>query len=105
MIREEILKQMKEGNPEVSELIHDLDLRNPRTGLPYGAPTDDRSRKLREIACRVLRRGRVYTREQALSLLGDSLRISRQRAVNGLEMMMKSGVLKPHSGTGISLNV
>jgi len=107
MTKEQTYQMMIQGNPEVLRLVEDLDLRNPETGLPYGVEviSPDKREKLVSIAQRFLNRGRIYSCEQVISLIETGLRISRQRAVNGFEMMMSSGVLTNPSGTGIRLSM
>ena len=96
-------KELVRTCPELSSLVEDLDLVNPSTGRRYGvSETEERTRqKLVSVARRVLIQGRIYTSEQVVSLLGTKLNIPRERAVNGFEMMMSSGVLT--SGNGIRL--
>ena len=93
--------------PELSPLVEDLDLVNPSTGRRFGvSEAEERTRsQLLSIARRVLNQGRIYTCEQVISLLGERLRIPRQRAVKGFELMMSSGVLTSPSGAGIRLSV
>ena len=92
-------------NPEVEALVQDLGLVNPRTGLPYGveAVSQENRLKLSSIAGRLLNRGRIYSSEQVLLILESGLKVSRQRAVRGLEMMLTSGVLVPAYGAGVCL--
>lgn len=107
MTGEQKYQAIVEANPEVLRLVGDLDLVSPETGLPYGvSPVPDEVRtRLSTIAQRILNRGRIYTCEQVVSLFEEKLKISRQRAVNGFEMMMSSGVLSPSSGAGIRLTM
>ena len=93
--------------PEIEIFVEDLDLVNPSTGRRYGVPEqEDRTRmKLVSVAHRVLNRGRIYTSEQVVSLLGSKLNIPRERAVNGFEMMMTSGVLISSIGSGFRLAI
>lgn len=107
MTQEQIFSKMVEDNPEILNLAKDLNLVGLRIGSPMGtgeAETDRRD-KLSEIAQRTLIQGRIYTCEQVVSLLSEGLRISRERAVNGLEMMKSCGVLIQSSGQGISLSM
>jgi hypothetical protein len=95
--------------PDLSNLIEDLDLVNPLTGMRYfetePQPVSDSDRiKLRRIAERLLSFGRVYTSEQVVSLIVGGLNVERQRAVNGLRMMLSSGVLTLYTGNGIRLS-
>lgn len=98
---------MVRTSPELSPLIEDLDLVNPSTGRRYGvSEQEDRTRsRLLSIARMILNQGRIYTCEQVISLLGERLRIPRQRAVKGFELMMSSGILISPSGAGIRLSV
>ena len=93
--------------PEIERFVEDLDLVNPSTGRRYGvSEQEDRTRmKLVSVAQRVLNRGRIYTSEQVVSLLGSKLNIPRERAVNGFEMMMSSGVLTSSTGSGFRLAI
>ena len=105
MTNEQKYQTIVQANPELLNLIEDLDLIDPSTGRRYGfSEADERTRqKLVSVAQRVLNRGRIYTSEQVISLLGTKLNITRERAVNGFEMMVSSGVLT--SGAGIRLSV
>lgn len=107
MTQEEMFKQMSRENPEVLLFVDDLDLRDPQTGLSpvvSEAPATERER-LSNIALRVLSRGRVYSPDQVVSLMSEGLRISRQRAEKGFEMMMSSGVLSGSSISGIRVTM
>lgn len=95
--------------PDLSNLIEDLDLVNPLTGMRYfetePQPVSDTDRiKLRRIAERLLTSGRVYTSEQVVSLIVGGLNVERQRAVNGFRMMLSCGVLTLYTGNGIRLS-
>ena len=95
--------------PDLSNLIEDLDLVNPLTGMRYfetePQPVSDSDRiKLRRIAERLLTSGRVYTSEQVVSLIVGGLNVERQRAVNGFRMMLSCGVLTLYTGNGIRLS-
>lgn len=105
MTNEQKYQTIVQANPELLNLIEDLDLIDPSTGRRYGvSEQEERTRqKLVSVAQRVLNRGRIYTSEQVISLLGTKLNIPRERAVNGFEMMVSSGVLT--SGAGIRLAV
>lgn len=94
-------------NPEIKLFVEEIGGTNPSTRLPYGEkpiPPEQR-RKLSTIARTIFSQGRIYTPNQAVSLLEERLRISRDRAVNGFRMMMSSGVLSPYSETGIRLQM
>lgn len=96
-----------EQNPEIKLLIEEIGGVDPTTRLPYGekpVPSDLRT-KLSKIARTIFCQERIYTRNQAISLLEEKLRISRDRAVNGFKMMMSSGVLTTYSGTGVCLQL
>lgn len=95
MTDEQIYHELIRTCPELPTLIDDLDLVDPSTGRRFGvSEAEERTReKLVSVALRVLSRGRIYTSEQVVSLLGEKLRIPRDRAVNGYRMMMTSGVL------------
>ena len=105
MIMEQAYQRMVQDNPEVLRLVDELSLVNPETGVPYGTPvvSDENRTKLVQIAHRVLNGGRIYTREQVVSLIEETLNVSRQRATNGFQMMMNSGVLTQLAGTGVRL--
>lgn len=107
MTNEQTYQAMIQANPEVLRMVEDLDLRNPQTGLPYGVEviSEENRRKLSSIAQGLLNRSRIYTSEQVVSLIEEKLRVSRQRAVNGFEMMISSGVLTRLSGMGIRLSM
>jgi hypothetical protein len=95
--------------PDLRNLVEDLDLIDPYTGMRYPEEeqkvisSTDRI-KLRRIAEKLLTMGRVYTPEQVISLIGGGLNIERQRAINGFKMMLSSGVLTLYSGNGIRLS-
>ena len=95
--------------PDLRNLVNDLDLIDPYTGMRYPEEESkvisqsDRI-KLRKIAERLLTMGRVYTPEQVISLIGGGLNIERQRAINGFKMMLSSGVLTLYTGNGIRLS-
>ena len=92
--------------PEVLNLVEELDLVNPRTGLRYGVQANpEERRKLVSIAQDLLNRGRVYSSEQVISLIESRFKISRQRAINGFEKMISQGVLTTFSGQGIRLSI
>lgn len=96
-------------HPDLFNLIEDLDLRDPYTGMRYPVEeqryTSHADRiKLRQIAENLLTMGRVYTPEQVISLMIKNLNIERQRAINGFRMMLSSGVLTLYSGNGIRLS-
>ena len=105
MTNELIYQTMVQTCPELPHLVEDLDLINPSTGRRYGVSEEDERRreKLVSIARRVLNRGRIYTPEQVISLLGEKLNIPRERAVKGFSMMKSTGVLSSSSGAGIRL--
>ena len=95
--------------PDLRNLIEDLDLIDPYTGMRYPEEeqkvisSTDRI-KLRRIAEKLLMMGRVYTPEQVISLIGGGLNIERQRAINGFKMMLSCGVLTLYTGNGIRLS-
>lgn len=93
--------------PDLVPLVEDFDLVDPETGRRAGvSEQEERTRmKLISVAQRVLNRGRIYTSEQVVSLLGAKLNIPRERAVNGFEMMRSSGVLTASSGSGFRLTI
>lgn len=107
MTNEQKYQAIVEANPEVLRLVEDLDLVNPETGLPFGvqAVSQEKLTKLSSIAQRVLNRGRIYTCEQVVSRMEETLRISRDRAVRGFEMMMSTGVLTSSTGSGFRLAI
>ena len=95
--------------PDLSNLVEDLDLIDPYTGMRYPeeeqkivSPTD--RIKLRRIAERLLTTGRIYTPEQVISIMIGGLNVERQRAINGFKMMLSSGVLTLYTGNGIRLS-
>jgi hypothetical protein len=106
MTDEQIYHELVRTSPELPSLVDDLDLIDPSTGRRFGvSEQDERTRqRLVSVARRVLNQGRIYTSEQVVSLLGEKLRISRDRAVNGYRMMMTSGVLTS-SQIGIRLAI
>ena len=91
--------------PEVGRLVGDLDLRDPRTGLPYGMePVSETTRqRLSSIAGRLLLRGRIYSPAQVIRLLEEDLKIPRERAVRGFSLMVSTGVLTDRSGVRLSM--
>lgn len=93
--------------PELGNLVEDLDLVSLSTGRRIGvSEQEERTRqKLVSVALRVLIRGRIYTSGQVVSLLGEKLNISQERAVRGFEMMRTSGVLTSPSGAGFRLAI
>ena len=93
--------------PELGDLVEDLDLVSLSTGRRIGvSEQEERTRqKLVSVALRVLNRGRIYTSGQVVSLLGEKLNISQERAVRGFEMMRTSGVLTSPSGAGFRLAI
>lgn len=105
MTNELIYQAMVQTCSELPSLVEDLDLVNPQTGRRYGvSEAEEQTRqKLVSIARRVLNRGRIYTPEQVISLLGEKLNIPRERAVKGFSMMKSTGVLSSSSGAGIRL--
>ena len=107
MTDEQKYQAIIETCPEVLNLIEDLDLLDPSTGRRFGvSEAQERTRlKLVSVAERVLNRGRIYTSEQVVSLLGSKLNIPRERAVNGFEMMRTSGVLTTSTGSGFRLAI
>ena len=95
--------------PEILNLVEDLDLVDPYTGMRYPVEepkviTSTDRIKLRRIAEKLLTMGRVYTSEQVISLMVGGLNIERQRAINGFKMMLSSGVLTLYTGNGIRLS-
>lgn len=107
MTDEQKYQTIVQANPELLNLIEDLDLIDPSTGRRYGvSEAEERTRqKLVSVARRVLNRGRIYTSEQVVSYLSEKLNIPRERAVNGFEMMMSSGVLTSSTGSGFRLAI
>lgn len=107
MTNEQIYQELLRTCPALGDLVNDLDLIDPSTGRRFGvSEQEERTRqKLVSVAQRVLNRGRIYTSEQVVSLLGSKLNIPRERAVNGFEMMMSSGVLTTSSGSGFRLAI
>lgn len=95
--------------PELLNLVEDLDLVDPYTGMRFPVEeskviTSTDRIKLRRIAEKLLTMGRVYTSEQVISLMVGGLNIERQRAINGFKMMLSSGVLTLYTGNGIRLS-
>lgn len=107
MTDEQKYQTIVQANPELLNLIEDLDLIDPETGRRFGvSEQEERTRqKLVSVALRVLIRGRIYTSGQVVSLLGEKLNISQERAVRGFEMMRTSGVLTSPSGAGFRLAI
>ena len=107
MTDEQKYQAMTRECPELPSLIDDLDLVSPSTGRRIGVSEEEERRRLKlvSVAHRVLSQGRIYTPEQVVSLLGSKLNIPRERAVNGFEMMLSSGVLTSFSGSGIRLSM
>ena len=107
MTDEQKYQTIVQANPDLLNLIEDLDLIDPSTGRRYGvSEAEERTRqKLVSVARRVLNRGRIYTSEQVVSYLSEKLNIPRERAVNGFEMMMSSGVLTSSTGSGFRLAI
>lgn len=107
MTDEQKYQTIVQANPELLNLIEDLDLIDPSTGRRYGvSEAEERTRqKLVSVARRVLNKGRIYTSGQVVSLLGSKLNISQERAVKGFEMMMSSGVLTSSTGSGFRLAI
>lgn len=109
MTKEDQFRVLLNLYPELSSLVEDLDLRDPFTGMRF--PVDEPkvvsqtdTIKLRRIAERLLIMGRIYTAEQVITLIVGGLNVERQRAINGLRMMLSSGVLILQSGKGIRLS-
>lgn len=65
--------------------------------------TNPETQKLASIAGRVLRRGQIYSPAQVVSLLSETLRIPRERAVDGYNKMLSTGVLTNRSGVRLSM--
>ena len=107
MTDEQKYQTIVQANPELLNLIEDLDLIDPSTGRRFGvSEQEERTRqKLVSVARRVLNKGRIYTSGQVVSLLGSKLNISQERAVKGFEMMMSSGVLTSSTGSGFRLAI
>ena len=67
---------------------------------PQGHPE---TQKLASIAGRVLRRGRIYSPDQVISLLEGTLKISRERAVRGFSLMVEAGILTDRAGVRLTM--
>ena len=105
MTDEQKYQTLVREHPDLVSLVEGLDLVNPATGRRFGVSEEEEQRRVRlsSIAQGILRRGRIYTSGQVVSLLVEKLTISRDRAVRGLEMMLTSGILTTSSGSGIQL--
>ena len=102
---ERIYQKILRACPSFGHFVEDFDLVSLSTGRRIGVceQGDRTSRDLVSVALRVLTRGRIYTAEQVVALLGSKLNISRERAVRGFRLMVSSGVLT--SGQGVRLTI
>lgn len=103
--QEQIFRDMAKENPVLLELCERLNLTLEVPGRPVieGRITQADREVLSGLAERFLKRRRIYTSDQIVSLFAVGLSISRDRAENGLNMMIQNGILTVGQGRGISI--
>ena len=100
--QEERFRRTVQENPVLFDLCERFGLVFEESGRPVIETEQTRREALSGLADRCLKRNRIYTSEQVVSLLAVGLSISQERAKKGLNMMIEQGVLTVGRGERIS---